>query len=355
MTFTIQQADLLHLRTPLKKPFRTALGEHKSLNNLLVRIHSREGKTGYGEVAIAPHILGVTAETAAKQLKKVLTTLTGKHVSNIDKFTEHLPLKHAARCGVEMALFDIYCRDRNIPFRKVWGDDCARLKTGITIVIERQDLFLRSLINYYEQGFRTFKIKIGRDLNSDLKKIQSAGNILKKSCFYIDANQGFDLKQSLTCAAELKKMGLTPLFFEQPLARSNIEGLAKLTKDLDIRICADESLNSLSDAKKLIKEKAVNIFNIKLAKMGICEAAEATKLAKKNGIDLMMGMMMESSLGVSAAAQFAAGIKGFKYIDLDTPFYFKTAAANVPFLSESGRFKLSHIQKGMGWKPEKEA
>ena len=79
---------------------------------------------------------------------------------------------------------------------------------------------------------------------------------------------------------------------------------------------------------------------------------EASALARAKGIKLMMGEMVESELASCAAAQFAAGLGGFDFIDLDTPFFIKDSGLRRPaFLSSDGVYSLSRVKAGVGVEP----
>jgi L-alanine-DL-glutamate epimerase-like enolase superfamily enzyme len=116
-------------------------------------------------------------------------------------------------------------------------------------------------------------------------------------------------------------------------------------------VCADESVCSLADARRAIDSNAVNAINIKFMKSGIMEGAKIARLACSQGIKLMLGAMLESSLSITAAAHFAAGLGCFDYIDLDTTFFIRGKLAHSPFLDDCGRFDLRSAGPGIGIEP----
>jgi L-alanine-DL-glutamate epimerase-like enolase superfamily enzyme len=126
------------------------------------------------------------------------------------------------------------------------------------------------------------------------------------------------------------------------------EGLAKVTREGKVLVCADESVSSLQDAKRLIKEKAAGAINVKFMKTGILEAYGIARLAKRNGIKLMIGTMMETPLAVTAAAHFAAGVGGFDFVDLDAPFFMAESVTRGNFVTRSGVYDLRKIKAGIG-------
>ena len=85
-------------------------------------------------------------------------------------------------------------------------------------------------------------------------------------------------------------------------------------------------------------------------KTGLFHSREIALLARTAGIDLMIGGMMETSLAMTTSAHLAAGLGGFKFIDLDTPFFIKEGDKN-PYLSRSGVYQLHKVKAGVGIKP----
>jgi L-alanine-DL-glutamate epimerase-like enolase superfamily enzyme len=124
--------------------------------------------------------------------------------------------------------------------------------------------------------------------------------------------------------------------------------LCQLTREAGILVCADESVSNFSEAALAIRLKAVKALNIKFMKTGILESWEIASLAKRNGIKLMIGAMMESALAVTASAHFAAGLGGFDFFDLDTPFFIKGKLAHSLALDSHGRYDVTKVHAGIG-------
>jgi len=120
-----------------------------------------------------------------------------------------------------------------------------------------------------------------------------------------------------------------------------------------VLVFADESVSSLEDAKRLIREKAAGAINIKFMKTGISEAYEIACLAKKRGIKLMIGTMMETPLAVTAAAHLAAGLGCFDFIDLDAPFLMAEQVTRGNFATRSGVYDLRKVKAGIGVVPSR--
>jgi L-alanine-DL-glutamate epimerase-like enolase superfamily enzyme len=348
----IEKFTVTRLKKPLNQPFRIATGQHDCLDNLIFKIKLSDGTTGVGEAAIATHITGETmAETKAslnKAGRKIIGESPYDYLKMSSWLNEELVKNKSAVGAVESALADALTKLLGMPLWHFFGDHCDQLSTDITIVIADLKETTQSVKKYYAQGFRIFKVKVGRDMDLDIKRVIAVKRLAPKSKIYLDANQGYSAEQTLQFVKELTKQKVKLSLIEQPTNKKDFEGLKKVSREAGVPVCADESASSLSDVVRIIKEKAAPVINIKLVKFGLFHAREAAQLAKANGIDLMIGEMMESNISSLMAAHLAAGIGGFKYIDLDTPFFVKEEVKKNPFLSRKGTYNLSKVKKGLG-------
>jgi L-alanine-DL-glutamate epimerase-like enolase superfamily enzyme len=258
-----------------------------------------------------------------------------------------------------MALLDVSSRVQGIPFYKLFAPAAGNNRvlsfdTDITIVIGSLDESRAAAKHHTERGFKTFKIKIGRDEKLDLKRILAVREIAPDSGLILDANMGFSADRMLTFLDRLDTCGVRPMLLEQPVPKHDWDGLASITAALagsGTLVCADESVCSLADARRAIDTNAVSAINIKFMKSGILESAEIARLASSQGIPLMLGAMMESALSITASAHFAAGLGCFDFMDLDTTFFIKGELAHSSYLDKSGRFDLHRAGHGIGVEP----
>ncbi len=352
--FQIKDFSESYLKAPLAQPFRTALGEHRELENILFTLELSSGVTGFGEAAIATHITGESLDQTFRNLKDVGRSLIGIDISRYLMISSMLHEKFSKNrsviAAVETALFDALTKELKIPLWKFFGKSCQKLQSDITIVISDLDETTANAVKFYQMGFRAFKIKIGRDADLDFKRVEAVYRLTRKSPFYLDANQGYSADQTLKFVKLLKKHHIFPSLLEQPVPKQDWEGLKRVTRLAKTLVCADESVQSVSDALRLIKEKAAHVINIKLMKSGFIEAREIALLARANGIKLMIGGMMETSLAMTASAHLASGLGCFDYIDLDTPFFIRKGFDRNPYLNSAGVYDLHNVKFGIGIK-----
>lgn len=351
----VKETSVSVLKIPLLHPFRTALGEHKHLENILFSLTLSDGTRGFGEAAIATHITGETVSQTKRNLESVGREIVRHNIKDLASFSKNLhgqfPGNKAAIAAVETALLDALTRQKGIPLWKFFGKKSRKLQSDITIVISSLKETEDSVRKFYKQGFRAFKVKIGRDMDLDFKRVLTVKRFGPRSKIYLDANQGYSADETLSFLKSLEKVEVRPNLIEQPVPKEDWEGLKKVSQLSRIPVCADESVKTLSDAKRAIREKACSVINVKLMKSGVFESREIALLAKKNGIKLMIGGMMESSLSMTAAAHLASGLGCFDYVDLDTPFFLKRDLNKNPYLDSRGVYDLSKAKKGIGLSP----
>lgn len=348
----IFKTTLKIFRSPLNQPFRIAIGQHHQLENILFGIELKDGTQGHGEAAVATHITGETIKKTLENLKKVSVWIKGKSIADYLNISaalhECLQDNQSAKAAVEMAMMDALTRYLQIPLWRLWASKPKRLRTDITVVIADLEETRSKAMAFKSQGFRAFKIKIGRDMDLDFKRVEAVCRMAPQAQIILDANQGFSARQTLQFLKSLKRVGIVPDLIEQPVPKADWEGLKKVTRESKVCVCADESASSLSDAFRIIKEKAAGAINVKLMKTGLVHALEISRLAHAAGLKLMIGGMMESNLAMTASAHVAAGLGYFDFIDLDTPFFIKNEAARNPYLSSQGVYDLSKVKSGIG-------
>ena len=360
ISFVIDAAESSIIRAPLVTPFRIASGQHDELANVFLRLRSSDGFYGYGEAAVATHITGETVGATLANLQAAAAALRGRRIDAPEEvcreFAPAFAGNHAGLAALEMALLDLSARTREIPFYRLFAPAAATapllsFATDITIVIGSLAEARAAAEQFAARGFKTFKIKIGRDEELDLRRILAVREIVPDSELILDANMGFSAERMLLFLERLDASGARPVLLEQPVPKHDWQGLAAITAALagsGTLVCADESVGSLVDARRAIDTAAVSAINVKFMKSGILEGAAIARLASSHGLPLMLGAMMESALAITASAHFAAGLGCFDFLDMDTTFFIKGALADSPYLDDSGRFDLHRAGPGIG-------
>ena len=325
----IDEVTFWPIDIPLTDPFVVATGARVVAENVFVRITLRSSVRGYGEAAPFPEVGGEDRPSCLNTLARLAQPLVGQSIQNYRRMARQLadqaPEQPAARCGLETALLDAYCHATGIPMWQFWGGaDIRPRETDITIPIATADDTLALARHWHQKGFRLFKMKVGKDVDEDIRRLETVHKVLSDVAFIGDGNQGFSREECLAFADGVRRFGGKLLLLEQPVKRDDLESLAHIRRTTGIPVAADESVRSLDDARRVVEQSAADYINIKIMKTGVLEAAEIATFTLKAGLKLMIGGMIESRIAMGCSFGLVLGIKGFEVLDLDTPLLLAT-------------------------------
>ncbi len=298
------------LTLELRTTFRIAHGASDRRNNVLVRIAE-----GVGEgAAVAYH--GETQAGIMDYLRQLGDLEDDPLV--LEDLLAALPAgSQAARAGVDIALHDLWGQRLGQPLYRLLGLNPERIPlTSFTIAMDTPEAMAERA---RASGLPILKIKIGSEEDEAMiAAIRDATDARLR----LDANAGWNREQAETLLPRLAEYDLE--LMEQPLPVGDIEGLRQLrARKFGVPIFADESIKTARDVAA--HAGAVDGVVIKLMKTGgIREALRAIHTARAHDMQVMLSCMIESSVGVTAAAQLAPQCD---YVDLDGPLLVK----NDPF------------------------
>ncbi len=325
----IARVECWSIDIPITDPFIVATGARVVAENVFVRITLRDGTSGYGEAAPFPEVGGEDRETCLNALSSLAPSLLGQSVHDTRELAARMahatPLQPAARCALETALLDASCRSAKIPLWQFWGGADVRPRvTDITIPIATQEKTLSLARGWYERGFRLFKMKVGKDVDEDIRRLESLHRALPGISFIGDGNQGFSREECLAFAKGVQQFGGVMVLLEQPVVRDDLDSMAAIRRESGIPVAADESVRSLDDARRVIEQGAADYINIKIMKTGVAEATDIAAFTLSSGLKLMIGGMLESRIAMGCSFSLVLGMKGFDVLDLDTPLLLST-------------------------------
>ena len=324
MSGTIRKVEFWPVDVPITDPFVVATGTRTIAENVFLRVTLANGTQGYGEAAPFPEVGGETRESCIEALRRLCKAILGRSAAGykeIGPWLSEQALTHpAARCGLETAVIDAYCRTSNIPMWQLWGGADVRVReTDITIPIADLGKTVALAREWYAKGFRLFKMKVGKDVESDIRRLEAVHRALPGISFIGDGNQGFSHQDCLTFAQGVKKFGGTMVLLEQPVVRGGLDSMAAIRRETGIPVAADESVRSLADAQAVVARGAADYINIKIMKTGVAEAVEIASFTKASGLKLMIGGMVEARIAMGCSFSLVLGLGGFEMLDLDTP------------------------------------
>ncbi|SHH61103.1 dipeptide epimerase [Clostridium grantii] len=322
------------IQIPLKKPFKTALRTVRVMENIIVRITTDEDIIGYGAAAPTEVITGDTIGSIINGVDHIKSNLLGRNVEDLEEnlhiLNNCLIGNTSAKAAIDIGLYDLYAKLYKAPLYKILGNYKKTLHTDITISLNEAEEMARDSIEAINEGYKVLKIKVGKDGKKDLERMKAIRQAVGKDIkLRVDANQGWKPKEAIYAVNNMLDAGVDIEIVEQPVFAKDFKGMKMVTDNVPIPVLADESVFSPEDAMELINMRAADMINIKLMKTGgIYNALKIVSIAESNGIECMIGSMMESKIGVSAAAHLAGAKRTIIDVDLDVPLLCKEEPVN---------------------------
>jgi muconate cycloisomerase len=282
----------------------------------LVRLHCNDGTVGVGEattigglaygeespegikLVIDTHIAPILAMYDAARPASVMSALSQVIVGN-----------RFAKCAIETALLDAMGKRVGLPISELIGGRARdrvpvvwTLASGDTAtdIAEAEEMLERRRHNI-------FKLKIGkRTIAEDVAHVAAVKEALgERASVRVDINMAWDLANAKRGIAMLADTGCD--LIEQPIASSNLAGMARLTSQARVPVMADEALHGPEDAYNCAVRAAADVFAVKIEQSGGLFAAKRIEaIADAAGIALYGGTMLEAGIGTAASAHVFA-------------------------------------------------
>lgn len=268
----------------------------------------QDGFIGRGEAAPSERYNESTPQILERLKTKIILP---KIVTNIDEvieiFDRYTDGVKSFRSACINALFDWWTQKKKQPLFEFFGvSNKIEIPTSFTIAIGGMGELEKKIEE--AKPYQILKVKLGTEND---KVIISAIRKFTDKPIRVDANEGWDLDTAIEMSSWLAEQNVE--LIEQPLSVNDIDKMAELKKNSSLPLIADENCRISADIKNLVK--GFDGINIKLAKCGgVDEASRMIETAKKYNLKIMFGCMVESSIGITALAQFASQAD---YLDLD--------------------------------------
>jgi L-Ala-D/L-Glu epimerase len=303
MKLTLRSFDL-----PLKHTFTIAYASRDVQETLIVEL-AQDNRQGFGEATANPYY-GVTVASMTADLERVREQIEATHLKNPEAFWQQMQPLLAddpfALCALDMAAHDLHGKLLGQPLYRVWGLEAERLPlTNYTIGIDSLEKMVAKL---QECPWPLYKIKLGTPddvaIVRELRKHTDA-------IFRVDANCAWGMEETLENARQMQPLGVE--FIEQPLPADDQAGMKELYSRSELPLIADESCITEADVARC--QGHFHGVNIKLVKCGgLTPARRMIAEARQLGMQVMVGCMTESTVGISAIAHL---LPLLDYVDMD--------------------------------------
>jgi len=351
----IQSIETYRVSVPLKKPFKTALRTLSVAQSVIVKITSDDGQVGYGE---APPTHVITGETLASIESAINDVIAPRLMQESILEREHLFYvlhsaivgNSSAKAAIDCAIHDLIAQLANLPLVQFLGGNRMELTTDYTVSVNDPAEMAEDAAQFLKDGFHILKIKVGiGSIQQDLDRIKAIRKAIGSACeLRLDANQGWSPKEAIYAIGKMEDEGFDIALVEQPVKAHDIEGLKQVTDHTLTPIMADESVFSPQDALRVLQGRSADMINIKLMKAGgIHQALAINKVAETYGVSCMVGSMIETKVGITAAAHFAASQRNITHFDFDAPLLLSRDIVEGGVQYQGEKMSLPHLS-GLG-------
>ncbi len=317
----ITDVELFPYALESKQVTRIALGQ-VAAEGVLVRLRTGEGLVGWGEASPYAPITGETQATCVMVGKRLAPVVRNRDVFDLARLVADMDAvttgNPSIKAAFEMAVWDLCGKLTRQPVCHLLGQYRESFETDRTVYLGEPPAMAEKAKEIVREGYKVVKVKVGQSPELDLARVRAVrAAIGEKVGIRIDANQGWSRDTALKALRSLEEFDIE--FCEQPVAASDWEGLRQVSEHSPIPIMADESVHGPSDAIECVRRAAANLINIKVMKSGgILKSLRVAAIAEAANMQCMLGSMVETRLGLTAAAHVVAAQRCVLYADLDT-------------------------------------
>jgi L-alanine-DL-glutamate epimerase-like enolase superfamily enzyme len=354
----IRDLSFRALDIPLFVPFGISGGAQPAANNVLARIELADGTVGYGEAAPLPPYNGETQADALRTLAAMRAHVVGHDAAGWQAVAAIARARGGAACGsaqcaFEMALLDALTRHRRQSLAKFFGGASTDLETDMTVTTGTAAQAAADAQAIRARGIRQIKVKVGgvKGAMHDLERVGAIAAAAPDAPLILDGNAGVAREHARELVKGLRAAKITPALLEQWLPKDDLNGMRALREESGWLVAADEAACSGDDVARIADARAADVVNIKLMKAGVAAALDIVRVARERGIGLMIGGNVESILAMTFSACFACGLGGFKFADLDTPWFLSENPFDGGYVANGGMLSVAHIGAGHGVVP----
>lgn len=298
----IKRITLRRLRMPLVKPYRLSYRTFEEFEPFVVEVEARDGSRAFGDGHISPGSSSETREGGWTFLVRHLAKLPGTETTAakaqvLADFETSKVAATACVTGLEAlegsAILDVTA-DVTLPLLTPIG---ALDEKSVVTEVEAE----------LSRGFRTFKVKVGKDLEGDLERlgwIQKAA--AGRATLRVDANRAYSREDAIDFATKANPEGVE--LFEQPCEADDWDANAAVAKVSQLPVMLDEPICSLTDIARAGDIAGVAYCKVKLKRFGSLERLTAgIEHVHKHGMTAVLGDGLGSEIHSWLEACVAAG------------------------------------------------
>lgn len=280
----IRDIVIRQLKLPLVKPYRVSFRTYTEFEPIVVEMNTEDGRTGWGEAYVPAGSTAETAESAWQFCCGQAAQLAGKSATEINAIIDReVPGSPFASCAMLSALAMV---TRHSALKVL---EETRIPLLVPVSGVTQEAIEQEIEERLTQGYSTFKVKVGWDVDDDLQRVRWVQEALHgRAVLTMDANRGYNLEQGMRFASNLDPEGI--VLFEQPCEAGEWDDNAQVAKVSNVPLMLDESIRNEQDIDRAATVENVKYVKLKLKRVGgVDRALRAMLRAQTLGLGICLG------------------------------------------------------------------
>ncbi|CAN7593479.1 MULTISPECIES: mandelate racemase/muconate lactonizing enzyme family protein [unclassified Paenibacillus] len=286
---------------------------------LLVKIETECGLTGWGE-ALSP----IGPEVTGNIIKRILTPLLlGEDPRQIEVLWNRMygsmrergffsGFMLTAISAVDIALWDLWGKSLHQPIHVLLGGaERKRIHAYVSGLYADSDSEKGKLaIQWKEQGFDAIKLHLGFGIEQDARTAQTIREAVGDGFrLMVDVHQQYSVSQAIQLGRRLEALGYD--FLEAPVASEDIQGIAEVSRALDMAVAIGEEIRTRYEFKDRINVRAGDIYQPDMGWVGISEMRKIATMSEAFNIQIAPHLSNGLGICIAATLQLCANIHNY--------------------------------------------
>lgn len=301
------------VRVPYREASFSAIDSDAAATEVIVQVETDEGLSGIGE-----SLATFCPEAVDAAVRQMATFVVGQSPFEVEPFYRrafhgrwqfYRRLGHVAAAGIEMALWDVVGKALGQPVHRLLGG-ALRDRIDHYCWLQRQDplVMAEQARRGREQGFTVFYLKVGIEPRADLAAVEAVrAGAGADALLRVDANGGWSTAEAVKIIRELARFDLD--FVEQPVAITDLEGLAEVRRQCGVAICIDQGAWTQWDIAAALRRQAADYYCSEPARCGgLLEFKKACALVASFHARVCRHAGPELGVAAAAALQVCATV-----------------------------------------------
>jgi L-alanine-DL-glutamate epimerase-like enolase superfamily enzyme len=332
------------VRVPARTPIVWGSGVRTGVTRLLVELVTEDGIHGWGETiclldAIPAVLDNVVAPIALRHRVDEAEALY-RHVLGAGYY-HHKRAAVMAACAVEMAMWDALGKACGQPLCRLWGGRWRdRVELAAYLLQSDPTVVAADARNYLEMGYRTFKLKIGYDEETDVELTRIVREVIgPQRPLRLDVNGAWT--PGTARRQQHRQLPNDPVYVEQPLELDDLAGHVLLRSSQSIPIALDESAYTLQDVGNIVRAGAADVILLDPHEAGgLWQTVKAAAVAESVGIPVTLHSGGELALSQAAYLHLAASIPNMALAIDNELQHLGGDIAREPFVVDRGALQV---------------